>query len=91
MQSVTSTKRSDKDLDLVPKTKTSQMQRTHFTVHHVYVTYEVSSSFQGFSKLLFWDSIAQASYNKFIDSVLRMCHLLTCSAASFKITGSANQ
>lgn len=66
------------------------MQRTFFTVHDVYVTYEVSS-FQGLYKQLFWDSIAQASYNKFIDSVLRMCHLLTCSAASFKITGSANQ
>lgn len=66
------------------------MQRTFFTVHHVYVTYGVSS-FQGLYKQLFWDSIARASYNKFIDSVLRMCHLLTCSAASFKITGSANQ
>lgn len=91
MQSVTSTKCSDKNLDLVPRMKTSRMQRTYFTVHHVYVTYEVSSSSQGFYKLLFWDSIAQTSYNKVIDSVLRMCHLLTCSAASFKITGSANQ
>lgn len=90
MQPVASTKCSDKDLDPVLKTKTRRMQRTFFTVRHVYVTYELSS-FQGLYKLLFWDSVARASYNKFIDSVLRMCHLLTCSAASFKITGSANQ